>query len=344
MQLGAQLRAFAGFVRRGSFSGAAGLLRISQPAVSKHIADLERELGVKLIERRSKTLTLAGQFLANHVLRADAILMQAAQGISAFGERSSGSLSIVASGTPGTYLLPDVIAAFAQSYPGIRVTFELRTSAEVVEAIRSHRAEIGIAGGFLAAPEIESEPLIEDEIVVAGPPHFKGKRMSRDQLASVTWITREQGSATSSLADSALNDLNIVPSRRLALPAWESIKLAVRRGRGIAAFSRLAIAEELEAGTLVVVPFAPWKIKRMFSIVRIRDAALTPPAAHFLAMLRQRWGHALRNKLKSGAGGGDQLVPESFTGEKRKAKPRVGPRPRKRPRRKFRGKLGPARL
>jgi predicted transcriptional regulator len=54
MELGARLRAFAGFVRQGSFSGAADELRISQPAVSKHIADIEQQLGVKLIERRSR--------------------------------------------------------------------------------------------------------------------------------------------------------------------------------------------------------------------------------------------------------------------------------------------------
>src|SRR5438045_1555922 len=74
MELGARLRAFAGFVRRGSFSGAAEDLRISQPAVSKHIAEMERQLGVKLIERRSRALTTAGEFRAVHVLREGALL------------------------------------------------------------------------------------------------------------------------------------------------------------------------------------------------------------------------------------------------------------------------------
>jgi DNA-binding transcriptional LysR family regulator len=65
----------------------------------------------------------------------------------------------------------------------------------------------------------------------------------------------------------------------------------VRRGYGIAAFSRLALTEELEAGTLVIIPFVPWKVRRTFSIVRIRDATLSPPAQQFLLMLRARWGH-----------------------------------------------------
>ena len=291
MELGARLRAFAGFVRRGSFTGAAEELRISQPAVSKHIADMERDLGVKLIERHSRALTLAGEFLATHVLRAEAILAQAALGVAALREPGLGNLSIIASGTPGTYLLPDVIAAFRQAHPAIRITFELGTSTEVVSAVRAHRSEIGVTGGFVAAPEIEAEPLIEDEIVIVGSRDFEGKRLTRDELEALTWISREEGSATRVVADAALADIGIVPRHRLALPAWESIKLAVRRGYGIAAFSRLALTEELDAGTLVVIPFVPWKVRRTFSIIRIRDADLTPPANQFLLMLRARWGH-----------------------------------------------------
>jgi DNA-binding transcriptional LysR family regulator len=290
MELGARLRAFAGFVRRGSFTGAAEELRISQPAVSKHIADIEHDLGLKLIERRSRTLTAAGEFLATHVLRAEAILAQAAYGIAALRGPGLGTLTLRASGTPGTYLLPDIIASFQEAHPGVRVNFELGTSAEVVKAVRSHHAEIGVAGGFVAAPEIEAEPLIEDEIVIVGARNFEGKRLTRDDLESLTWISREEGSATSLIADKALAEVGIVPRRRLALPSWESIKLAVRRGHGIAACSRLAITEELEAQTLVIIPFMPWKVRRTFSIVCIRDAALTPAAQQFLLMLRARWG------------------------------------------------------
>jgi DNA-binding transcriptional LysR family regulator len=83
-----------------------------------------------------------------------------------------------------------------------------------------------------------------------------------------------------------LTGLGIVPKRRLDLPSWEAIKLAVRRGHGIAAFSRLALAEELEKRELVILPLLPWRVCRTFSIVRIRDAALTPSAQQFLVMLR----------------------------------------------------------
>jgi LysR family transcriptional regulator, transcriptional activator of the cysJI operon len=288
MDLAAPLRAFAGFVRRGSFSGAADELRISQPAVSKHIADLEQGFGVKLIERRTRALTPAGEYLAAHVLRAEALLRQASHGLVALREPLSGTVSIISSGTPGTYVLPEIVAAFQARHPGVRVKFDLATSAEVVNAVRSHRVEIGIAGGFVAAPEIASEPLIEDEIVIVGPPSFAGRKLGRDELESLIWISREEGSATSAIADEALADIGIVPTRRLALPAWEAIKIAVRRGHGVAAFSRLAVTEEIAGGTLIEIPFVPWKVRRIFSIVRIRDAPPTASADLFLKLLRQQ--------------------------------------------------------
>src|SRR5215813_696799 len=216
MELGARLRAFLGLVRRGSFSGAADELRISQPAVSKHIADMERSLGVKLIDRRSRALTPAGEFLAAHVLRAEALLRQAAHWLASLREPMSGAVTIVASGTPGTYVLPEIVASFQQQHPGVKVHFEVATSAEVIKAVRAHRADIGVTGGFVAAPEIEAEPLIEDEIVIVGPPSFAGRRVSCDELETLTWISREEGSATRVIADNALADLGIVPSRRLA--------------------------------------------------------------------------------------------------------------------------------
>ena len=113
MKLEARLRAFMAFVRGGSFSGAAEELRISQPAISKHIADLERQLGSKLIERRSGALTPAGDFLARHALRAEALLAQAAYGIGALREPGLGSLAIRAAGISGTSLVRQLLGWLA---------------------------------------------------------------------------------------------------------------------------------------------------------------------------------------------------------------------------------------
>src|SRR5437667_10835119 len=123
MYLEARLRAFAAVSRRRSFSAAARELGISQPAVSKHIADIERRLEVRLIERRRQgaELTAAGAFLADSVLRAEALLAQAARSMTNFRRRPTGSLTIAAHGAPANLLLREHAIAFKRTEAGVRV-------------------------------------------------------------------------------------------------------------------------------------------------------------------------------------------------------------------------------
>jgi DNA-binding transcriptional LysR family regulator len=303
MELEARLRAFAAFVRRRSFSAAAEELRISQPAVSKHIADLEHVLGLKLIERRWRagTLTKAGDFIANYILRAESLLSQATLGAAEFRSPGSGSMTIVASGTTGTYLLPEILAAFQQAHPGVRLCLELGTSMKAVEFLRSHRAELAFVGGSVVAPELEVEPLLDDEVVIVGKPSLAKRRSSRETLERLTWISREEGSATRAASDAMLAHLGIAPERRLELPSWEAIKFAVKGGYGIAACSRFAVAEELRDGSLQIIPVRGWKVRKVLSVIRVRDAALTPIAEQFLQVLRAHVGQKLRGERTPGA-------------------------------------------
>lgn len=299
MELDARLRAFAAFARRRSFSGAASELRISQPAVSKHVADLERIVGLKLVARsRPGTLTSAGDFLANHVLRAQSLLAQAALGVAQFRESGSGSLSIVATWLTGTYLLSPVIADFRRSHPAIQVALRLGTTTQAMELLRSHEAELGCVAGAIAAPEIEAEPLLDYEVVVVARPSLLPKRPTRESFERATWISREEGSATRASLDTAMARLGIVPRHRLELPTYEAVVYALRRGYGICAISRYVVEAELRAKTLVVVPVRGWDVRQTVSLLRVRDAAPSPAAKQFQDFVRSRFGEGVRQRAR----------------------------------------------
>src|SRR5512132_1953620 len=121
MDVEPRLRAFAALVREGSFSRAAEALYVSQPAVSKHIASLEAELGTQLVVRGRPpaTLTPAGSMLADYVLRAEALLANARRALAAGADAEIGTLAVAASGIPGTYLLPPLLSRFHEQYPGV---------------------------------------------------------------------------------------------------------------------------------------------------------------------------------------------------------------------------------
>lgn len=283
-----RFRAFAAVARRGSFTAAAAELFVSQPAVSKHIAALEAELGTTLIERsrRGAALTPAGEALADHVLRAEALLANGRRALEADRAGHLGVLALAASGIPGTYLLPPVIARFHEEHPGVEVAFELSTSGGALELVRAHRVELGVIGGLVVPPELTDEPLVEDEIVLVGPPGLAGRRMSPKALARETWIYREEGSATRAAVETAQWEAGLHMTRSLELPSWEAVKRAVAHGGGIAAISRLALDLELATGELAVLDVPRWQVRRLISVVQARDIPLSLAAERFLETLR----------------------------------------------------------
>ena len=299
MKLEARLRAFAAFARQRSFSAAAAELRISQPAISKHIAELEHALGLELVERaRRGALTSAGDFVANYVLRAEALLVQAGLGAAQLRESGSGSVAVVASSLTGTYLLPEIIAEFQNSHPGVRVTLQLGPAEQAIELLRSHRAELGFVAGPVGAPEIETEPLLEYEVVIVAKSGLAPRRPSRDSLESLTWLSREEGSATRISSDTGLARLGIVPKRRLELPSNEALVHALKRGYGIAAISRYVVAAELRAGSLAVLQVRGWDVSNIVSVLRVRDAKLTPSADRFQTFVRTRLNEMARLRVR----------------------------------------------
>jgi DNA-binding transcriptional LysR family regulator len=300
MHLEARLRAFSAFARRRSFSAAAAELRISQPAVSKHIADLERALGLKLVDRRRRdgSLTSAGEFVANYTLRAESLLAQSVCGVHELRKSGSGSLVVVASWLTGTYLLPEIIAEFKHAHPGVRISLELGTAREAIERIRAHRAELGFIAGALTSPEIEAERLLEIEIVIVGKPTLLPNQLSRDSLESLPWISREEGSATRTASETEMGRLGIAPRQRLELPSYEAVVCALTKGYGVSAISRYVVDDQLKSGALVTFPVRGWNVKNVISALRVRDAMLTPSAEQFQDLVRKKFADMTRHRSK----------------------------------------------
>jgi predicted ATPase/DNA-binding transcriptional LysR family regulator len=291
MNVEPRLRAFAAVARERSFSQAAERLYVSQPAISKHVASLEAELGTQLVERgrRGTTLTPAGQVLADHVLRAEALLANARRALEAGHDGQTGTLALAASGIPGTYLLPELLWRFCQDHPSVEIEFQVSTSVGALELVRMHRAELAVVTGTTAPPELEFEPLSEDELVLVGPPALGGRRLRPKDLEDQTWISPDDDLPTREAVETARSQIGLGGLRTLELPSWEAMKLAVASGAGIAAVSRLALGLELETGTLAVLDVPRWRLSRTISVVTARGVPLTGPAERFVALLRARF-------------------------------------------------------
>ena len=288
MLLEARLRAFIAVAEEGSFVGAAQRLHLSQPAISKHIASLEREVGVALVRRRpSFALTPPGRFLADYVTRAGKLLEQADRGVRALVEAEAGTLRLGASGTPGTYLVPDVVRRFINQRPFVDVDFRLGTSAEMLTALQNHEVDIAVVGGLATSEEFTVEPLFDDQLVLIGAPALALGRLWPSDLNRLLWVHREEGSATRVALEAALHAIGAAPRRRLAMPSWEAIKLVVAHGDAVAATSRLAIRVEKAAGTLTELKVRGWRLGRPISIASHPDIPLSPLASAFTEELHK---------------------------------------------------------
>src|SRR2546425_7690310 len=146
-----QFEIFLAVARAKSFTRAAEALHLSQSTLSVHVAELERELGVRVFDRvgRAVTITEAGRLLEEHAKRIASTLASARQTIDELRGLERGSLVIGASTTPGIYVLPAVVSEFRRRYPGIAVSLRIANSRVIEERVRGDEVDLGIVGGHI---------------------------------------------------------------------------------------------------------------------------------------------------------------------------------------------------
>ncbi len=162
-----QLRSFAEVIELGTFSAAAERLQLSQPAVSLQVRQLERRLGLRLIERVGKraTPTPAGLELLEHARRIEAAVSGALDGMAAHASGALGRLRIGTGATACIYLLPPVLRDLRRRFPSLEITVRTGNTREVLKALEENTLDLGLV--TLPAPGrmFEVTPILDDAFV-----------------------------------------------------------------------------------------------------------------------------------------------------------------------------------
>ena len=287
-----QFEVFLAVARAKSFRGAAEVLHLSQPALSQHVAELERGLGARLFDRlgRRVALTEAGRILEQHALRLFATLTSAREAIADLGGLKRGSLLVGASTTPGIYVLPSVIASFQERHPGITLSLQIANSRVIEERIRGNELDLGVVGGHALRPGEECLALgLLDELVLIVPPAHpwaRRREVAPAWLADQRRLVREEGSATRQVAERALQQAGITWRAFMELGHTEAIKQAVMAGLGVALVSVHAIRGETESGRLHALRLKGMRIRRHFHVIHNEARVLSASARAFLDLLQ----------------------------------------------------------
>lgn len=295
-----QLRVFRALLEANSITEAARLLRISQPAASKQLAELEASLGVALVERRARgvRLTAAGEVLSRHAWRLFAEEELAERALKALLGLELGELSVGASMTTGSYIVPALFGELHRSHPKVRLELEIANTARIRERMLEGRLDLGLTEGLLASGSLELETLnvevfTHDEMVlIVAPTHPLAKKRGAiplRELERLPFIVRERGSGTREVVEDALarQQLSIRPV--MSLGSSEAVKNAVMAGLGAAFVSSLAVELELSSGRLRRLQVEGLQLRRALSLLTLEGRPPSPAATAFLQLLRARY-------------------------------------------------------
>lgn len=286
-----RLRLLVEVGRQGSISAAADACHIGQPSATKHLKTLEAAVGEQLVERngRSSRLTEAGEVVAAHGVRVLDTLDAMQEDLRALGAAERGTLTLAASTTPGSYVLPSILQCFADRHPQVDVDVVIGSSTWVAERVALREVQLGLAGEVALPDGVIAEPFLDDEVIgIAAPGRLKPRRgrVPVDRLASHTLLVRERGSSTRAVAERYLARIGYHPAKRWELDSNEAIKRSVQAGLGIGFVSRLVVEDEIKRGDLVAFQIEGGEpMRRGVSLLRPDGREPTPSERAFIQTL-----------------------------------------------------------
>lgn len=285
------LAIFNAIAEAGSISAAAQRLHISQPALSREIKDFEARLGVALFERlpRGMRMTHAGEVLREYAARLFDISRTAQAAMQEIADARMGHLSIGASNTNGTYVLPQRLATFRRNNPDVRITMFVGNTEQISQGVADMRFTLGFIEGPLHIGGLVAEQFQQDDLVpVVAPNHalLQKRQAVATDIDGQPLLMREHGSGTRELITDMLKANGIRQGSVMEFGNTEALKQAVMYGGGIAWLPRISIGRELSEGALAVLPIAHLMIQRPLSVIRRANAHLNPTSEAFLQALR----------------------------------------------------------
>lgn len=287
-----QLAVVHAVAAESSVSRAAERLMVSQPAVSKQLRELERQLGTPLFDRlpRGVRPTEAGALLADYAGRIFALVDEARERLAELRGLDRGHLRIGSSTTIAVYLLPPVFVAFRTAYPGVRLTVDIVNAAEVAARLSAGALDVALSEGEPDPAAFDVDPFATDELIAIAPPGHPlagRRRVPAAVLCREPFVVREAGSGTRAVVEHALADRGLAVTPVMAVGSTIVIKRAVAAGVGVAFVSRLACELELRSGTLVQVKTADLTITRPLYRLRVRGRHEGRAVTEFDRLLRQ---------------------------------------------------------
>lgn len=271
-----RLRVFQRVAYNLSFTKASKELYISQPAITKHIQELEHEYDIQLFERMGNkiALTHAGELFLQHTESILNAYRQLDFEMNLLNGDFAGELRLGASTTIAQYVLPPLLATFIKKFPNIRVSLLNGNTRDIERALLEHRIDLGMVEGNSRLVNLRYTPFMKDELVVvagASQPLARYDEITLDTLTKLPLVIRENGSGSLDILENELGNHHIKLSSLnilIQLGSTESIKLFLANADCLGILSIQSVRHELAAGKMKVIDVDGFACERMFSFVQ----------------------------------------------------------------------------
>lgn len=256
-----RLKVFHSVATNLSFTKASKELFISQPAISKHIHELEVQYKTPLFDRVGSRigLTHAGELLLSHTKQLLAAYRQMDFEMNLLTDNFAGELRLGASTTISQYVLPPVLASFIKKFPEIKVSLLNGNSRDVEQALREGKITLGLVEGTIHQSTLHYTPFMKDELVVVahtGCSLAAYDEISLEQLRTLPLVLRENGSGTLDVVEAALAEHQIKLSQ---------LNVFLENSEALGIVSIRAVTRELMSGRLKVIEVEGFCAERMFT-------------------------------------------------------------------------------
>ncbi|MBE3561932.1 MAG: LysR family transcriptional regulator [Ktedonobacteraceae bacterium] len=275
-----QLKVFRTVAQCLSYTKAAEMLYLSQPAVTQQIRTLEQLLGLRLFMRdgRGIVLTEAGQEFLRLTERLLKLLAETAPVVEEIHTLGRGSVLVGASTSAGTYIVPPLLAAFHARYPAIHVTLLVSDRHTVEERLLAHEIDLAVMSLVEHEERLVKEFLMPYELlVVASPSHRLAGRsgLTLHDLQRETFLLREPESATRLATEQLLAQAHNPVRASIELGSIEAVKAGVAAELGIAVLPAEAVALEIASGDLIMLDVQGFPLKRQWYMVHLKGRRLS---------------------------------------------------------------------
>lgn len=273
-----QLRILKAVAAEKNFTKAAEVLYLSQPSLSKQIKTLEKNLDIVLINRENNKISLTenGKVFLQYSERILALCEESCRALIDLKNGDRGNLTVGASQTIGTYLMPRVLALFAQNYPQIDLKVQVNSTRLIANNVLNREIDIAVVGGEIPnqlKKNLTIKDFVEDElslIISKSHPFAKKKKINKENLYYLNFITLNSNSTIRKFIDNILIQ-NGIETKELKIimqfNSIEGIKTAVSLGLGAAFVSSSAIEKEVELKTIEILKIENIQIARTLSII-----------------------------------------------------------------------------